>query len=91
MPDMGILRGLITLVTFVTFIGICWWAYRPENRGRFEEDGWLAFGDEEPRRAGESEPEETTQSLEGPRPVSAVADDNESDRATLRKVEGSQA
>jgi cytochrome c oxidase cbb3-type subunit 4 len=91
MPDMGILRGLITLLTCVTFIGICWWAYRPENRVRFEEDGWLAFGDEEPRRPGESGPEEATQSGEEPQPVSAVADDNESDRATLRKVEGSQA
>ena len=91
MPDMGILRGLITLLTFVTFIGICWWAYRPGNRDRFEEDGWLAFGNDEPRRPGTSEPEGATQSLEGSQPMSAVADDNESDRATLRKIEGSQA
>ncbi len=49
MPELGLLRGVITLVTLVTFIGICWWAYRPENRARFEEDGLLAFGDEEPR------------------------------------------
>ena len=73
MPDLGILRGLITLVTAATFIGICWWAYRPGNRVRFEEDGWLAFADDEPQ------------------PASVVAEDNESDRATLRKVEGSQA
>jgi len=49
MPDLGLLRGLITLLTLFTFIGICWWAYRPANRVRFEEDGWLAFGDEEPQ------------------------------------------
>jgi cytochrome c oxidase cbb3-type subunit 4 len=73
MPDLGILRGLITLITLVTFLGICWWAYRPENRARFEEDGWLAFGDEEPSLA------------------TVVADDKESDRATTRKVEESQA
>lgn len=47
MPDLGLLRGVITLVTLLTFIGICWWAYRPENRARFEKDGLLAFGDED--------------------------------------------
>ncbi|HHK42613.1 MAG TPA: cbb3-type cytochrome c oxidase subunit 3 [Planctomycetaceae bacterium] len=48
MPDLGTLRGVITLLTLVTFLGICWWAYRPGNRERFEEDGWLAFDDEGP-------------------------------------------
>lgn len=48
MEDFGLMRGLITLLTLVTFLGICWWAYSSENRTRFEEDGWLAFGDEEP-------------------------------------------
>ena len=41
--DLGVLRGLITLVTLLTFMGICWWAYRPGNRERFEEDGLLVF------------------------------------------------
>jgi len=48
MEDLGLMRGLITLLTLLTFIGICWWAYRSGNRARFEEDGRLAFGDEEP-------------------------------------------
>jgi cbb3-type cytochrome oxidase subunit 3 len=48
MQDLGILRGLITLLTLSTFLGICWWAYRSGNRARFEADGRLAFGDEEP-------------------------------------------
>jgi cytochrome c oxidase cbb3-type subunit 4 len=47
MSDLGLLRGLITLVTLLTFLGICWWAYRPSNRGRFDEDAWLAFDEEE--------------------------------------------
>lgn len=47
MLDMGLLRGAITLVTLATFIGICWWAYRPENRDRFEADGMLAFADDD--------------------------------------------
>ncbi len=51
MPDLGTLRGLITLLTLATFVGICWWAYRPGNRVRFEEDGRLAFADDEPQTA----------------------------------------
>ena len=78
MPDLGLLRGLITILTLSTFIGICWWAYRPGNRDRFEEDGWLAFGDEEPVRGNEL------------RPVKAAADDD-FDPPTHRKVEESQA
>jgi len=44
--DMGTLRGLITLVTMLTFLGICWWAYRGRNRGRFEADARLPFEDD---------------------------------------------
>jgi len=45
--DMGLVKGWITVVTLLTFLGICWWAYRPANRRRFEDDGWLAFADDE--------------------------------------------
>lgn len=48
MPDLGFARGVITVVTLATFLGICWWAYRADNRERFEQDGRLAFDDEEP-------------------------------------------
>ena len=48
MLDLGLVRGLITLLTLATFLGICWWAYRGDNRARFEKDAWLAFDDDEP-------------------------------------------
>lgn len=44
---MGLIRGAIAIVSMVTFLGICWWAYAPGNRGRFEGDGWLAFEPDE--------------------------------------------
>jgi len=44
--DMGHVRGIITGVTMATFLGICWWAYRRENRERFERDAMLPFADE---------------------------------------------
>jgi len=47
MTDFGLVRGLIALITLATFVGICWWAYRPANRSRFEADGLLAFADDE--------------------------------------------
>jgi cytochrome c oxidase cbb3-type subunit 4 len=47
MSDSGLLRGLITLVTLLTFLGICWWAYRPSNRTRFDEDAWMVFDEDE--------------------------------------------
>ncbi|HEB91243.1 MAG TPA: cbb3-type cytochrome c oxidase subunit 3 [Deltaproteobacteria bacterium] len=46
MLDQGTLRGVITLLTLVTFLGIVWWAYRPGNRERFEDDARLAFDEE---------------------------------------------
>lgn len=49
--DMGDLRGAIAVLTLLTFLGICWWAYRPSNRERFEEDAMLAF-DESDAPAG---------------------------------------
>jgi cytochrome c oxidase cbb3-type subunit IV len=49
MSDLGLVRGLIAIITLSTFLGICWWAYRPGNRTRFEEDGWLAFENDEIR------------------------------------------
>ena len=45
--DMGMLRGLIVVVSLATFLGICWWAYRPASKGRFENDAWLVFDPDE--------------------------------------------
>ncbi|MCR9095798.1 MAG: cbb3-type cytochrome c oxidase subunit 3 [bacterium] len=45
--SMGTVRGAIAALTMATFLGIVWWAYRPGNRGRFEEDALLAFEDDE--------------------------------------------
>jgi cytochrome c oxidase cbb3-type subunit 4 len=44
--DINELRGYITLVTMVTFLAICWWAYRSGNRARFEADAQLPFLDD---------------------------------------------
>lgn len=47
MIDEGLVRGTIAVVSLVTFLGICWWAYRPKSRLRFEQDALLVFDESE--------------------------------------------
>ena len=44
--DVNTLRGLITIVAMLAFLGVVWWAYRSANRRRFEEDARIPFADE---------------------------------------------
>ncbi|MDJ0852056.1 MAG: cbb3-type cytochrome c oxidase subunit 3 [Myxococcota bacterium] len=44
--DIGEVRGIIAAVTMLAFLGVAWWAYRPRNRDRFEEDALYPFLDE---------------------------------------------
>lgn len=48
MDDINLLRSIMTLVAFASFIGIVWWAYAPARKQRFERDAELPFlgGDE---------------------------------------------
>jgi cytochrome c oxidase cbb3-type subunit 4 len=39
---------VITVVTFVFFLGIVWWAYSPSRKSRFERDGMLPFEEDDP-------------------------------------------
>ncbi len=45
--DMGVVRGLITVLTMAVFFGITWWAYHRDNRERFEQDALMVFTDDE--------------------------------------------
>lgn len=44
--DINTLRSLSPVLVLLAFIGICWWAYSPRRRGRFEEAARLPFADE---------------------------------------------
>lgn len=41
--DINILRSIVTVVTFVVFIGILWWAMSRRNQARFDEAARLPF------------------------------------------------
>ena len=45
--DINDLRGISTLFVLIAFLGICWWAYSPSRKQRFNEDANLPFADEE--------------------------------------------
>ncbi|MFI2811540.1 MULTISPECIES: cbb3-type cytochrome c oxidase subunit 3 [Microbulbifer] len=44
---MDILRQIAVVLGAVAFLAVCWWAFSPKRRKRFEEDAKLPFADEE--------------------------------------------
>jgi cytochrome c oxidase cbb3-type subunit 4 len=46
MMDINTLRSLSTVLVAVAFVAICWWAFSPSRRKRFEEAARLPFADE---------------------------------------------
>ncbi len=46
--DIGTLRGLGTLLIFVAFIGLVFWAFNNKRKSSFDEAANLPFADEEP-------------------------------------------
>ena len=49
--DYGTLRGIITIVVMVTFIGIFAWAYSSSRKKQFDDAANLVFSDEELKSA----------------------------------------
>ena len=45
--DINDLRGISTLFVFITFIGLCFWAYNSNRKKSFDEAANLPFADEE--------------------------------------------
>ncbi|CAH0525986.1 cbb3-type cytochrome oxidase subunit 3 [Vibrio hippocampi] len=44
--DIGTIHSIWTIVLFVSFIGVVWWAYGKRRKARFEEAANLVFADE---------------------------------------------
>ncbi|MEI6737651.1 MAG: cbb3-type cytochrome c oxidase subunit 3 [Pseudomonadota bacterium] len=45
--DLTVLRSLVTLISFIVFIGIVFWAWSGKNRARFQEAAMLPFADDD--------------------------------------------
>lgn len=58
--NYGILHSIATVSAIIAFSAICWWAFRPANRQRFEADARMVL-DTDPilsRAAAKIQPEE---------------------------------
>ncbi|MET0356875.1 MAG: cbb3-type cytochrome c oxidase subunit 3 [Cellvibrio sp.] len=44
--DAGTLGAISTVLVTVAFFGVCFWAFSPKLKKRFEEDAKLPFADE---------------------------------------------
>lgn len=47
MDANNFIGSVVTVVFFITFIGIIWWAYGNSRKARFEEDGQIPFEDDD--------------------------------------------
>ncbi|WP_020208410.1 CcoQ/FixQ family Cbb3-type cytochrome c oxidase assembly chaperone [Gilvimarinus chinensis] len=45
--DKGTLGAISTVLVAVAFAAVCWWAFAPKRKKRFEEDANLPFADEQ--------------------------------------------
>ncbi|WP_086930059.1 cbb3-type cytochrome oxidase subunit 3 [Agarilytica rhodophyticola] len=44
--DINTLRGMSVILVMIAFAGICWWAFSPKHRKKFNEAAQLPFADE---------------------------------------------
>jgi len=44
--DVGTLGAISTVLVTIAFFGVCYWAFSPKLKGRFDEDAKLPFADD---------------------------------------------
>ncbi len=48
--DLNTLRGVSTILVMIAFAGICWWAFSPSRKKKFDDAANLPFADDEPNK-----------------------------------------
>lgn len=71
--DQGTLGAIATVLVFIAFLGVCWWAFSPKRKKRFEEDAQLPFADDEDRKPSSKKADQSGSEDE-------QAQDNQADR-----------
>lgn len=69
MMDINTLRGLSSVFVLIAFIAVCWWAFSPKRRKKFDEAANLPFADE-PRQTRQDGDNEASQDDEPRREAS---------------------
>ena len=52
--DINDLRSIITVLTFLMFVGIVWWAYSSHRKTAFDEAAMLPFEDDAALHPGDT-------------------------------------
>ncbi|MCU7554122.1 cbb3-type cytochrome c oxidase subunit 3 [Alteromonas sp. ASW11-19] len=55
--DQGIVGSIFTVIVFVCFAGVVWWAFSSRNKKRFDEAANLPFADEDKKNHDKSKRE----------------------------------
>ena len=65
--DINDLRTIVTIISFIVFVGIVYWAYSSRQRARFDEAANLPFAesDERVNVAADQAPQPPTSQPEG--------------------------
>lgn len=45
--DINDVRSLFTVVFFIGFIGVVWWAFGPKRKQHFDDQGQIPFEDDQ--------------------------------------------
>lgn len=53
--DAGTVGAISTVLVTIAFFGVCFWAFSPKLKKRFEEDAKLPFADEEQQKPTETQ------------------------------------
>lgn len=61
--EAGLISSVVTVVFFLLFIGIVWWAYHRGNRKRFDEAARLPFEEDADEREGRQTPDQNPRRL----------------------------
>ena len=55
--DQGTIGSIFTVIVFVSFVGICYWAFSSRNKKSFDEAANLVFDDEEKKNLNKKDQE----------------------------------
>lgn len=57
--DQGVIGSIFTVIVFVSFIGVVFWAFSSRNKKNFDEAANLVFADEEDNKNAENKKQES--------------------------------
>ncbi|WP_261817359.1 cbb3-type cytochrome oxidase subunit 3 [Vibrio gallicus] len=51
--EISTIHSIWTLLLFISFAGVVWWAYGKNRKARFDEDANLIFADEQKKESND--------------------------------------